>query len=724
MKSVQVQPKKDIVRGWQGLLQSTLQQVGSSPDYTLTRAAVAKAVKEWQADASAPTKVVLPLDHHYNPGSLSFKGLEGKDRVVVDVLRGIEQAGRPLVDLHLAMVTISVKGGADDWSHYSYGSSWYRRPLWGESEDSEGPDHEFGGSDYSEEADHHWEGVGNPEESVCENATTSNACNMDMDAGSEWVTTDDSRVDLGLSIDCESELLKVGDFSVGHDKVDGVNGRCRRYMTEYGPTRNHRAVVVLWPHCNAFKIVSSAGTLPALRMAHRMLKEGEADALEMLDRVMEFMTQRWGTIHRMDEGRVCALAATVVTLAGPRAESLSIDLLSTLACPVKVNLRPLHLSRLPLATLSSLDQQQRPAPTSVHVVGIPSNTAAVALANMVQVISTEAVSDALCKLLAACPRAQMLNCTALAQTMAAQEPISAHTAAVADAVSSMVLKENLAELSIEEVLAVFTMHFTIDSGNSSARSRSLLSKHTELTLLQLSKVVSHCLSFKSDITRRPELEKHAADLVKTFLDASWKSVSMAEVCNVVEAISWAQGVVDGEYLLGCFADAVLGKIKTGEVSEQMFSSLLEQPCMRAEASSDSVHRLIVHRLHQLKQYAFDPKFSWCQPLAEFHSDYPQVQAFLWGPEQCFTISGVFKDIQHAQHFANKYFGCHQLDHNYSAVARTNGVGCKAQCLLRKTKAAYHNLVRVFKQRRKEAAELQSLAADAGGIRKRQRVEIG
>eukprot|EP00803_Ostreobium_quekettii_P000681 evm.model.scf_314EXC.6 EVM.evm.TU.scf_314EXC.6 scf_314EXC:28582-31329(-) len=661
-------------------------------DFTSARAAVLKAVRKWEADPSAPEKVALQLEHSYTPTNLSFRGLKGRDRSVVDVLRGVVEDGLPLVEVHLAMVTKHVVGSADGGYHYSR-SRWFCH-----------------------------------DESDDENATMCDIHETTIETEKKWVTVDDAEVDLGLTIDQESEVLGHGQLFKEHDEPD--DREYEGYMGNYGPTLQywyHRAMVVIWPRSGAFDVACSAGLLPPLGLAHRMLKNAEAGSLDMLERVVAFITQSWDTMRRREEGDVCTSAISAVAQGGPSAEKLAVDLLAAMARPVESKPHPDALI-CPVAKICVGETWLcADAPKAKHVVGISSESVAAELANLMQVMRSKTVSDALCELLARCPREQMLHWIALAQAMASQKPVNPYAARVADEVSTLVLKEDFRKLATNEFLAVLSMHFIVEAGDSSTRLQNLLSKYKDISTHQLCAVLSHCLSLGDVITSRPVVMEHVTALAKSFFDASWEGLDKDAVCKAAEMLSRAQSKPGGEDLFCNFTGVALTKSKAGHVSESLLSALLQQPCMRTDAASHNVQALIAHRLEQLSQYSVNPEFSWRQPQATFPGHYPQVQAFLRGPEQCTTISGVFNGIAHARNFANKYFGStkwlHDSGGNYYAKAEALGIGRGACCKLTKTKGAYRNLLKEYEQRRKEAVGLRSLVANAGGSCKRRRVEV-
>lgn len=143
-------------------------QTGSAAQLRLSDAMTA-----WRRPESSfnVEKVILPLEHEYTKASLSFGGLKGRDRAMADALRACRE-----VDLYLATIVKHERGTAEP--RFSYG---YRY----DSEDEEDEDE-------SDADDKVMDDVIETEVSV-----------------ENWVSSDDTPVDLRLRIDVERRSSRL-----------------------------------------------------------------------------------------------------------------------------------------------------------------------------------------------------------------------------------------------------------------------------------------------------------------------------------------------------------------------------------------------------------------------------------------------------------------------------------------------------------------------------------
>jgi hypothetical protein len=105
---------------------------------------VRAAVRNWADDPSRPMKLAHPLEFKYTNTNLSFAGLKGGDRQLVNRMRSFtDEKGAPLFRFYLAMFTKHVTGPSDE--DYGYKGSYsmmeitettYATELW-VSEDGE-----------------------------------------------------------------------------------------------------------------------------------------------------------------------------------------------------------------------------------------------------------------------------------------------------------------------------------------------------------------------------------------------------------------------------------------------------------------------------------------------------------------------------------------------------------------------------------------------------------
>ena len=190
----------------------------SPADHSQAVARVVQAVKSWNDDSDAPTKLVYVLQHEYTKAGLSFHGLKNKDRAVAEVLHLATKEAD--LDVHLAIFTKNESGSAEggDWG-YS------KRRRWG-----------YG---YEEDPDD-W--------SMCE--VFDNSETLDT-----WVGLDDKRKNLGkMDVDAETEVLQdedpFEDLEPDDVQVEECSGNEGATMERW----YHLAALVLWPHSNSVAI--------------------------------------------------------------------------------------------------------------------------------------------------------------------------------------------------------------------------------------------------------------------------------------------------------------------------------------------------------------------------------------------------------------------------------------------------------------------------------------
>lgn len=145
---------------------AALGQSGSAAQLRLSDAMTAWSRPENRYYAE---KLILPLEHEYTKASLSFGGLKGRDRAMADALRACRD-----VDLYLATIVKHETGTAD--CGYGYHS---RKRQYDDYDEY-----------YSDADDKVMEDVIDTEVTV-----------------ENWIASDDTPVDLRLSINVEREVL-------------------------------------------------------------------------------------------------------------------------------------------------------------------------------------------------------------------------------------------------------------------------------------------------------------------------------------------------------------------------------------------------------------------------------------------------------------------------------------------------------------------------------------
>lgn len=85
----------------------------SAPDHGEAVATIADALRAYAAGGRDwPVKLAFALEHHYTPKGLSFAGLKNGDRAAAAAL--VEAAGRAGCEVHLAMISITETGTAEE----------------------------------------------------------------------------------------------------------------------------------------------------------------------------------------------------------------------------------------------------------------------------------------------------------------------------------------------------------------------------------------------------------------------------------------------------------------------------------------------------------------------------------------------------------------------------------------------------------------------------------
>ena len=200
---------------------------GSTPapspaDHSQAVPRVVQAVKSWNDDSDAPTKLVYVLQHAYTEAGLSFHGLKNKDRAVAEVLRLATKEAD--LDVHLAVFDRHESGPAE-CTNYDYYR--YKRRCWSSDEESdENPD------DWSMFEVHE--------------------CIEYLDT---WIGMDDKRKKLGrMVIDVETEVFQdenpFGDWEPNECSVEECSGNEGATMERW----YSQAALVLWPHSNRVAI--------------------------------------------------------------------------------------------------------------------------------------------------------------------------------------------------------------------------------------------------------------------------------------------------------------------------------------------------------------------------------------------------------------------------------------------------------------------------------------
>lgn len=238
-------------------------QSGSAAQLQLSDAMTAWSRPESSLNAE---KIILPLEHEYTKASLSFSGLQGRDRAIADALRACRD-----VDLYLATIVKHESGSAEpEYGYHSRKRRYY---------------------------DHYDEYESDADDKVMEEVFETEV------SAENWVASDDTPVGLLLSVDVQSEVLgchepEESDEGVEQDEdeamellfpedtepdkleYEGYTGNC-------SPTLDfwyHRAVLVLWPASTTMRMALRCGIGTALSLARqRSTRYGAADAIPLAD---------------------------------------------------------------------------------------------------------------------------------------------------------------------------------------------------------------------------------------------------------------------------------------------------------------------------------------------------------------------------------------------------------------------------------------------------------
>lgn len=152
----------------------------------------------------------------------------------------------------------------------------------------------------------------------------------------------------------------------------------------------------------------------------------------------------------------------------------------------------------------------------------------------------------------------------------------------------------------------------------------------------------------------------------------------------------------------------------------LLKQLLQQPPVRAALELPGVQQLVACQVAHLQRMAAVPAFSWHMPQATLQNySYPQVQAFLRGPGETFTLSGCFSGIADARKAVCELLGKSSrygygssfgqgscIESSYSISAEARGTGRNAHVVIRKTQAWHQAQV---KHKEGHQQELQAVS---------------
>ena len=223
---------------------------------------IAEATERWLKDPSAPSKLLLPLEHKYSETNLAFAGLKRQDKAMVGVLQSAKAEGgtTPLLQVHLALLTKHVSGQPED-EGYGGRSRYGRRRGWyddSDDDDDDGGDPGMAEIDDTEVSIGHWQGPS-------------------------------GAVDFpGLRVDLEAEMMGDGEdpFPEEHDKHEYEG-----YQGNYAGTVEywyHTAVAVVWPASRAFEIAIESGFGAALGLAETLLAQGQPQGPKAVSRLVAY----------------------------------------------------------------------------------------------------------------------------------------------------------------------------------------------------------------------------------------------------------------------------------------------------------------------------------------------------------------------------------------------------------------------------------------------------
>ncbi|RKO88770.1 hypothetical protein BDK51DRAFT_39755 [Blyttiomyces helicus] len=148
--------------------------------------------------------------------------------------------------------------------------------------------------------------------------------------------------------------------------------------------------------------------------------------------------------------------------------------------------------------------------------------------------------------------------------------------------------------------------------------------------------------------------------------------------HVVDAAHWLL-TTPAPSVAQAFADVVTSA--SPSVSDPLLPTVLKA-APRA-AGSPQYTPLARHRLAMLPQTDSAPAVSWSQPDATL-PDYPNLEAFLRGPNKGAIVTGIFSGIHQAREFAARFTGAYNATMKCSATAKASGSGSSPAALLRRS----------------------------------------
>ena len=221
----------------------------SPADHSQAVSRIVQAVRNWDADPNAPSKLIYVLHHEYTEAGLSFSGLKNRDRAVADALRQVAQEAD--LKVYLAIVTKNESGSAEG------GCGYYKKGRWGYDSESEDPDD--------------W--------SMCDVIDSS------VTLGN-WVGLNDEHKEFGnMDADVEDEVLQEDD---PFDSVEPDNVEVEECSGNEGATMErwyHLAALVFWPHAKSvnieFEALLQSGISSAVRKLQANITACTAGSTEM-----------------------------------------------------------------------------------------------------------------------------------------------------------------------------------------------------------------------------------------------------------------------------------------------------------------------------------------------------------------------------------------------------------------------------------------------------------
>ncbi|KXZ52699.1 hypothetical protein GPECTOR_9g745 [Gonium pectorale] len=666
--------------------------------------ALMAAVRAWEAAlAAAPEGAAarlrpdalraIPLVHQYTETNLSFGRLKGRDAELVGLLCDCEA-----LEVHLALIARNVSYTVVDerWEYERRKRCGFSDALY----DDSGDDDEDEDEDDEEDGDEEDRDGGRERSYDSETGAELEDCVWDRVTTQLWLSRQGPEEELkALELDLTSVTL--GGCGDGEAQVGGIFGAKPDRREYEGYTGNtgpelaywyYRAVVVIWPRARGAEVRTAAGVGAVLVALERLLAErdrqlqqlqlqqpggDEAEAAgepqhqasapprdpgkhgkgpeDWEGGAGDQLPQLVAAVGRLAEGRRGAFAGE----SWERGDLPARALRALVSPPVLAWEGGAGRGASALRLLSALARSG----------AVRSGSFIAAIASAASALSVPAFDDAVVALVARQAVSQTERCLQLATEAAAPEE----------------LRGRLAGALMEALISGG------DAGSGGGGDAAARGGGDD--------------SSGSDVTDGSDVGEPVGAG-----NGGFAALKLDQVVTLSKHV--CAGAAAFRAHLPAFCAAVLGRPDC----QALLPALLREAAVAEAVRAREPHatRLAEARAAELEAVVARgrPVPSWEQPEARLPG-YPQVEAFLRGPEKRMVLAGLWKRRPQAQSWVDQHFGCCAGTRNgYSATARADGVGTRAYVTIVKDHRLHGERVRQYEQTVAELEEVRALMGDS------------